>query len=57
VTSIAPDRIHFDVGGRAAERPNHFVFVLIGGVPPYQLLKACGVNLETRFGTPLLRPS
>ena len=57
VTCISPDRIQFDVAGQAAERENDFVFVLVGGVPPYALLKTCGVNLETKFGTPLLRPS
>jgi thioredoxin reductase/ferredoxin len=57
VTCISPDRIQFDVAGKAAERENDFVFVLVGGVPPYALLKTCGVNLETKFGTPLLRPS
>ncbi len=53
VTRIGPDAVHFDVGGKPAQRPNHFVFVLAGGVPPYELLKASGVNLETKFGTPL----
>ena len=55
VTSITPDRVHFDVAGQPAERENDFVFVLVGGVPPYELLKQCGVDLETRFGTPILR--
>jgi thioredoxin reductase len=55
VTSITPDRVHFDVAGRPALRENDFVFVLAGGVPPYELLKKCGVNLETKFGTPILR--
>jgi thioredoxin reductase (NADPH) len=57
VTRIEPDRVHFDVAGQPAERENAFVFVLVGGVPPYDLLKACGVDLETKFGTPLLRPA
>jgi len=29
--------------------------VLAGGVAPYALLKQCGVDLETKFGTPILR--
>jgi thioredoxin reductase (NADPH) len=57
VTRIEPERIRFDVKGQAVERENAFVFVLVGGVPPYELLKASGVNLETKFGTPLLRPA
>ena len=55
VTAIAPDRVQFDVAGQPAERANDFVFVLVGGVPPYALLKQCGVDLETKFGTPILR--
>ena len=55
VTAITSDRVHFDVAGRPAQRENDFVFVLAGGVPPYELLKKCGVDLETRFGTPLPR--
>jgi thioredoxin reductase (NADPH) len=55
VTSITPDRVHFDVAGQPAQRENNYVFVLAGGVPPYALLKGCGVDLETKFGTPILR--
>ncbi len=55
VTAIAADRVHLDVAGQPAERENDFVFVLAGGVPPYALLKQCGVDLETKFGTPILR--
>ncbi len=55
VTSITRDRVHFDVGGQAAQRENDYVFILAGGVPPYDLLKKSGVDLETKFGTPILR--
>lgn len=55
VTRIEPKSVHFDVKGRPDARDNDFVFVLAGGVPPYELLKKCGVDLETKFGTPLLR--
>jgi len=55
VTRITPDRAHLDVAGQPVERENEFVFVLVGGVPPYELLKNCGVDLETKFGTPILR--
>jgi thioredoxin reductase len=55
VTRIDPDRVVFDVQGVAAERPNDHVFVMIGGTPPYEVLKKSGVDLETKFGTPLFR--
>jgi thioredoxin reductase/NAD-dependent dihydropyrimidine dehydrogenase PreA subunit len=55
VTEVTPELVRFDVKGQAAERPNDYVFALIGGVPPYALLKACGVDLETKFGTPILQ--
>lgn len=53
VTAIAPDHVCCDVSGTAVERPNDFVVVLIGGVPPYQLLTDSGVDLEQKFGVPL----
>ena len=52
---VGRTHVHFDVAGQPAERENDFVLVLVGGVPPYELLKQCGVDLETRFGTPILR--
>jgi thioredoxin reductase len=57
VTEVTADLVRFDVRGQPTERPNDYVFALIGGVPPYELLKACGVDLETKFGTPILRAS
>ena len=56
VTSITPDRVHFDVAGQPAERENDFVFVLVGGVPPYELLKQCGGSAP-RFCAPPSRSS
>ncbi len=53
VTKIEPAAIHFDVAGQGHERPNDYIFALIGGVPPSALLKDSGVDLETKFGTPL----
>jgi thioredoxin reductase (NADPH) len=55
VTRIEPDRVHMDVAGRALDRPNDYVFVLIGGLAPSALLRESGVDLETKFGTPLIR--
>ncbi len=57
VTAIEEARVLLDVAGAAAERPNDAVFVMVGGSPPYELLKAAGVNLQTKFGTPLSRAS
>ncbi len=53
VTAIEPDRVLLDVAGAAADRANDAVFVLVGGTPPYDLLKTAGVDLQKKFGTPL----
>ena len=50
---IEADKVVFDVAGTEVERPNDFVFVMVGGVPPYDLLKKAGVDLQTKFGAPL----
>ena len=55
VTEIEAASVHFDVAGRSDARVNDYVFILAGGVPPYDLLKRSGVDLETKFGTPILR--
>lgn len=57
VTAVEEHLVRFEVAGAAVERANDFVFVMIGGTPPYQLLTDSGVDLETKFGTPLLRAS
>jgi len=54
VRAVEPERVVLDVAGQEVERPNDFVFVMIGGTPPYDLLKAAGVNLEMKFGAPPL---
>ena len=53
VTAIESDRVLLDVAGAAAERRNDAVFVMVGGTPPYELLKGAGVDLQTKFGTRL----
>lgn len=50
---IETDTVVFDVAGTEVERPNDFVFVMVGGVPPFDLLKKAGVDLQTKFGAPL----
>lgn len=56
VTAVEEGRILIEVAGTAGERPNDFVFVMIGGTAPNALLTASGVDLEKKFGTPLLSP-
>jgi thioredoxin reductase len=53
VTAIEPEQVRLEVEGAAATRANDVVFVLVGGTPPYELLRASGVVLETKFGVPL----
>ena len=47
VENIAPETVRLAVGegagARTIELPNHFVFVLIGGDPPFSLLKKIGI--------------
>lgn len=56
ITAIEEGRVRIEVAGAPDERPNDFVFVMIGGTAPYALLTASGVDLEKKFGTPLLAP-
>ncbi len=56
VTAVEEGRILIEVAGAPDERPNDFVFVMIGGPAPNALLTASGVDLEPKFGTPLLTP-
>jgi thioredoxin reductase len=55
VTAVEEGLVRYDVAGAPAERPNDFVFAMIGGTPPYQLLKDSGVGLDTKFGSPLVQ--
>jgi thioredoxin reductase (NADPH) len=56
LTAVEEGRVQIEVQGTPGERPNDFVFVMIGGTAPYALLTASGVDLEKKFGTPLLSP-
>ncbi len=53
VTAVEDRLVRLEAAGAALERATDFVFVMIGGTPPYQLLTDSGVDLETKFGTPL----
>ena len=56
LTAVEEGLARIEVQGAPEERPNDFVFVMIGGTAPYALLTASGVDLEKKFGTPLLSP-
>lgn len=52
VLEIAPGRVHLENGaGRAGTLDIDRVFVFIGGELPTAFLRACGVAIDTRFGT------
>lgn len=49
---ISSEQITYvDASGELNTRPNEFVFVFIGGELPTPFLKACGVEIDTKFGT------
>ena len=50
---ITTERISYaDESGTLNTRDNEFVFVFIGGELPTPFLKACGIKIDTKFGTP-----
>lgn len=56
LTAVEEGLVRIEVKGAPEERPNDFVFVMVGGTAPYALLTASGVDLEKKFGTPMLSP-
>ncbi len=48
---IQPDRVRYENGG-LHELPNDYVFIFAGGVLPTGFLRTCGIEIETKFGTP-----
>lgn len=53
VTEIAPDHVVLEDGeGGRLTVPNDQVLVFIGGTLPTPFLEACGVAIDTKFGTP-----
>ena len=54
VTSIEPESVTLSVGAEAAplQLPNDDVFLMLGGTPPFELLRSSGVSFD-----PELRPS
>ena len=53
VTAVETGRVLLDIAGARAQLDNDVVFVMIGGLPPYELLRNSGVDLEVKFGAPL----
>ena len=43
---------YVDAEGELHTRPNEFVFVFIGGELPTPFLKSCGIEIDTKFGSP-----
>ena len=53
VKEISTHQISYvDAAGDLHTRDNEFVFVFIGGELPTPFLKSCGIEIETKFGTP-----
>jgi thioredoxin reductase (NADPH) len=43
--SIAPGHVVLQLGAETQTLPNDYVFVFAGGVPPFDLLKKCGIRM------------
>jgi len=53
VVEITPDHVVLEDGeGRHRRLPNDQVLVFIGGTLPTPFLEACGIAVDTKFGTP-----
>jgi thioredoxin reductase len=48
VRAIAEDSVVLDVGGRERVLPNDYVIVRVGGIPPFDFLRAAGVRIVTK---------
>ncbi len=52
VVEIKPDSVRYaDASGAVQEIANDYVLVFAGGELPTEFLKACGVQIDTKFGT------
>lgn len=54
VAEITPTEVRYNVESTGMERvmPNDTVFIFAGGELPTAFLKACGVEIDTKFGAP-----
>ncbi len=50
VTSIHPDRVEIEQDGNNVSLPNDTVIVCAGGILPTGMLKAVGIEVETKYG-------
>ncbi len=53
LVEITPELVRYkdEAAGVQRETPNDYVFVFAGGELPTEFLKACGVAIDTKFGT------
>jgi thioredoxin reductase len=52
VKEIAPGHVTYqDPAGATGDLPNDYVLIFAGGELPTEFLKACGVAIDTKFGT------
>ncbi|MDZ4698138.1 MAG: NAD(P)-binding domain-containing protein [Rhodothermales bacterium] len=55
VTHIGPDSVAYrDAGGGMHRIANDYVFVMVGGTLPTSMLKDLGIQIDTKFGQPLI---
>jgi thioredoxin reductase (NADPH) len=51
VAKIGPDHVTLDTDGVARTIRNDAVIVCAGGILPFDFLRACGIGMETKYGT------
>lgn len=51
VKEIKANEVVMDYQGQTVSIPNDSVFVFVGGILPNDFLKACGIAIETKYGT------
>jgi thioredoxin reductase len=52
-TEITPSTIVYRNGTPESVLPNDAVFIFAGGVLPTRFLRDCGIEIDTKFGSPL----
>jgi putative YpdA family bacillithiol system oxidoreductase len=52
VQSISVEHVYLRARDAEVTIPNDFIFVLIGGLPPFEMLRAAGVRFGGKSGTP-----
>jgi thioredoxin reductase len=55
LTAITPDTVTYsDASGEEHTLPNDYVFIFAGGILPTAMLKELGIQIDTKFGEPLM---